>query len=161
MKIELRTITEIKPYEHNPRKNDAAVDAVAKSLKEFGWRQPIVVDKDDVIVVGHTRWKAAQKLGLDKVPVHVAKDLTPEQAKAYRIADNQTNTIAEFDMELLPIELAELKDLNFDMSVLGFDEDELSRLLKAQMNDGLCDPDDVPAPPEEATSKRGGLWILG
>ena len=89
MQIAFRAIDDIKPYEKNPRVNDAAVDSVARSLKEFGFRQPIVVDEHGVIVVGHTRWKAAQKLGLAKVPVHVAKDLTREQIKAYRIADNK------------------------------------------------------------------------
>ena len=93
MKIEMRRLSEIRPYETNPRINDAAVDAVAKSLKEFGFRQPIVV--------GHTRFKGAQKLGLEFVPVHVAADLTPEQARAYRIADNQTATLAEWNPELL------------------------------------------------------------
>ncbi|MEX0653994.1 MAG: ParB N-terminal domain-containing protein, partial [Phycisphaeraceae bacterium] len=90
MKIEIRNIERLRPYEQNPRQNDAAVDAVAQSLKEFGFRQPIVVDTDGVIVVGHTRYKAAKKLGIEKVPVHVARDLTPEQARAYRIADNKS-----------------------------------------------------------------------
>lgn len=90
MKIELRPLSEIKPYPNNPRVNDDAVDAVAASLREFGFRQPIVVDADGVIICGHTRFKAAQKLCLEKVPVHVATDLSPEQIKAYRIADNQT-----------------------------------------------------------------------
>jgi len=94
MDIELRRIDQIKPYDKNPRHNDDAVDAVANSITEFGFRQPIVVDGDGVIVVGHTRYKAAQKLGMEEVPVHVATDLTPAQAKAYRIADNQTATIA-------------------------------------------------------------------
>src|SRR6187402_2248211 len=109
MKIELRKLSELKPYLDNPRQNDAAVEAVAKSIREFGFRQPIVVDADDVIVVGHTRFKAAQQLGLEKVPVHVAKDLTPEQARAYRIADNQTATLSSWDFELLPVELSELQ----------------------------------------------------
>ena len=107
MKIELRPIERIKPYPGNPRINDDAVDAVAASIKEFGFRQPIVVDSDGVIICGHTRWKAAQKLGLEKVPVHVATDLTPEQIKAYRIADNQTASLAEWNYDLLPIELAD------------------------------------------------------
>ncbi|MEE9296974.1 MAG: ParB N-terminal domain-containing protein [Phycisphaerae bacterium] len=89
MKTELRPLAEIKPYESNPRVNDTAVDAVAKSIREFGFRQPIVVDGDSVIVVGHTRWKAAQRLGMAEVPVHVAGELSPEQCKAYRIADNK------------------------------------------------------------------------
>jgi ParB-like chromosome segregation protein Spo0J len=88
MKIELWNIADVKPYPGNPRQNDDAVDAVARSLVEFGFRQPIVVDRDGVIVCGHTRYKAAVKLHLEKVPVHVAKDLSPEQIRAYRIADN-------------------------------------------------------------------------
>ncbi len=96
MQIELRPIDQVKPYPGNPRQNDEAVDAVAASLREFGLRQPIVVDAEGVIIVGHTRFKAAQKLGLAQVPVHVATDLTPAQVKAYRIADNQTASIAEF-----------------------------------------------------------------
>ena len=87
MQVEMRSTTEIKPYKNNPRSNDAAVDAVAESIREFGFRQPIVVDENDVIIVGDTRYKAALKLALDKVPVHVARGLTPAQAKAYRIAD--------------------------------------------------------------------------
>ena len=95
MKIELRKLSDIKPYENNPRLNDAAIDAVARSIQEFGFRQPIVVDKKGVIIVGHTRFKAAQKLGLKTVPVHVAKGLTPAQVKAYRLADNKTAELAE------------------------------------------------------------------
>ena len=90
MNIELRPLADITPYEKNPRINDAAVDAVARSIEEFGFRQPIVVDEEGVVVVGHTRLKAAMRLGLERVPVHVATGLTPEQAKAYRIADNAT-----------------------------------------------------------------------
>jgi ParB-like chromosome segregation protein Spo0J len=125
MNVELRPLAEIKPYEKNPRMNDAAVDAVAESIRRFGFRQPIVVDGDGVIVCGHTRWKAAQKLGLEQVPVHVAKDLTPEQIRAYRIADNKTAELAEWNMELLPIELAELQGAGIDWSLLGFDADDL------------------------------------
>ena len=88
MKVQEMNIDEVKPYENNPRVNDKSVDDVAKSIKEFGWQQPIVVDKDNVIIVGHTRWKAAKKLGMKKVPVVVASNLTPEQVKAYRLADN-------------------------------------------------------------------------
>ena len=88
-----------------PAVNDSAVDAVTASLREFGWRQPIVVDAQGVIIVGHTRWKAGKKLGLAQVPVHVATDLSPEQIQAYRIADNQTATIADWDFTLLPLEL--------------------------------------------------------
>jgi ParB-like chromosome segregation protein Spo0J len=142
MRIEQRSPDDVKPYERNPRVNDTAVDAVAASLKEFGFRQPIVVDEAGVIVVGHTRWKAAKRLGLDKVPVHVAKDLTPEQAKACPLADNRTADIAEWDIELLPIELRELKELDIDLSLLGFGEIELDELP--------ADPDvDEPDPANE------------
>src|SRR5580765_8795567 len=92
-----RPIVSIQPYDQNPRVNDPAVDAVAASIKEFGFRQPIVVDDEGVIIVGHTRYKAAIKLGMKEVPVHVAVGLSPEQARAYRIADNQTATIANWD----------------------------------------------------------------
>jgi len=155
MKIEMRKTAEIKPYERNPRLNDAAVNAVAHSIKEFGWRQPIVVDAEGVIICGHTRWKAAQKLGLDKVPVHVATDLTPTQVKAYRIADNKLAELAEWNMELLPIELAELKEAGVDMTLLGFSLDELN------LQQGQTDPDNVPSPPDKATSAKGEIYQLG
>jgi len=161
MKIELRKLSDIKAYEKNPRINDDAVDAVAASIREFGFRQPIVVDTDGVIICGHTRWKAAQKLDLEKVPVHVAKDLSPEQIKAYRIADNQTASIAEWDYDLLPIELADLQACNYDLGLLGFNQDELAKLLGGELQEGLCDPDDVPAPPDEAITRPGDLWVLG
>jgi len=161
MKVEKRKTDDIRPYEQNPRQNDAAVDAVAASIREFGFRQPIVVDTDGVIVVGHTRWKAAKKLGLEFVPVHVATDLTPEQAKAYRLADNRTADLAEWDYELLPIELRDLQAADFDLGLLGFGDDELASLLDPGVTDGLTDPDEVPEPPDEAVTQPGDLWILG
>ncbi len=161
LNVELRPLADIKPYDKNPRQNDAAVDAVAESIRRFGFRQPIVVDEAGVIVCGHTRWKAAQKLGLAEVPVHVARDLTPEQIRAYRIADNKTAELAEWNLELLPIELAELQGAGIDWSLLGFDSDELAQLLDPGVKPGLTDPNDVPAPPDEATTQRGDLWVLG
>lgn len=160
MHIKLKPIDSIRPYAQNPRLNDAAVDAVAASLKEFGWRQPVVVDKDMVIVVGHTRYKAARKLGWTEVPVHVAADLTPAQARAYRIADNQTATIAEWDTALLPLELEGLKEADFDLGVLGFDPQELDRILAGPERDGLTDPDEVPPVPENPVTRPGDLWVL-
>ena len=130
MKIEQWEIERVKPYEKNPRRNDKAVEAVAKSIDAYGFRQPIVVDKDGVIVVGHTRYKAAVKLGLKKVPVHVAADLSPQQARAYRIADNRTNETAEWDIDLLPIELGELRDDGADLKLLGFTDKELAEYLR-------------------------------
>ncbi|WP_254508576.1 ParB N-terminal domain-containing protein [Anatilimnocola floriformis] len=161
MQIETWPIDRVKPYPNNPRVNKDAVAAVAVSLKEFGWRQPIVVDSDGVIIVGHTRWKAAKQLGFDQVPIHVATDLTPEQIKAYRIADNQTATIAEWDKQLLPIELADLKAMNYDLGLLGFEPDELQKWMGAEAAEGLCDPDEVPAPPDAAVTQAGNLWTLG
>ena len=161
MMIEMRPTESVKPYERNPRKNEHAVDAVAKSLREFGFRQPIVVDADGVIVVGHTRWKAAQQLGLASVPVHVAKDLSPEKAKAYRLADNRSGEIAEWDFEMLPIEIGELRDLGVDLDLLGWSASDLAEIEAPDGNPGLTDPDDVPAPPDEATTKPGDVWTLG
>ena len=161
MKIEQWKIDRVKPYENNPRINDDAVDAVAASIREFGFRQPIVVDTEGVMIVGHTRYKAAQKLGLEKVPVHVAKDLTPEQIRAYRIADNKTAELAEWNYDLLPIELSQLGEAGFDLQLLGFDADELAQLLDPGVKDGLTDPDDVPEPPDAAITQPGDLWILG
>jgi ParB-like chromosome segregation protein Spo0J len=125
MLVEMRPISSVHPYENNPRQNDAAVDAVAASLREYGFRQPIVVDEDGVIMVGHTRYKAAVKLGLGRVPVHVAVGLSPAQAKAYRIADNQTATLSSWDDDKLPLELAALQQLDFDLNLTGFGADEL------------------------------------
>jgi DNA modification methylase len=161
MQIELWPIDRVKPYPNNPRVNKDAVAAVAASLKEFGWRQPIVVDQDGVIIVGHTRLKAAKLLGYTEVPVHTATDLSPEQIKAYRIADNQTATIADWDKLLLPLELADLQCANYDLSLLGFTQDVLLGLIGTPPSDGQCDPDEVPAPPDEATTKPGDLWLLG
>jgi DNA modification methylase len=161
MHIEIWPIGRVVPYEKNPRINAAAVDAVAKSIREFGWRQPIVVDRDGVIVAGHTRWRAAKQLGLTEVPVHVAADLTPTQAKAYRIADNATNEIAEWNLDLLPLELADLKAMEFDLDLLGFGQDELAKLMGTDAAAGLVDPDDIPAPPDAATTQPGDIILLG
>jgi DNA modification methylase len=157
----MRNIDEIQPYAHNPRVNDHAVDVVAASIREFGFRQPIVVDENGVIIVGHTRYKAALKLVLKKVPVHVATGLTPAQIKAYRIADNQTASLAQWDYDLLPLELAELQGMNFDLDLTGFSGEELLRLLEPSTPVGLTDSDDIPEPPDKAITKPGDLWVLG
>ena len=155
-------ITDIRPYEKNPRHNEDAVEAVARSIKEFGWQQPIVVDKDKVVIVGHTRLKAAEQLGLAEVPVVIADHLTPEQVQAYRIADNKTGEIAEWDYALLPMELKDLQNADFDLSVLGFDPDELDKLLNGgteeTITEGETEPDAVPEVPEEPISKRGEIF---
>jgi site-specific DNA-methyltransferase (adenine-specific) len=163
MEIIQMKIADVIPYEHNPRINENAIEAVAASIKEFGWRAPIVVDENHVIICGHTRLLAAKHLGLDTVPVHIAKGLTPEQVKAYRIADNKTSEIAEWDYDLLPLELADLQQADFDLSLLGFDADELDKLLNGEdaVAEGMTDPDEVPEPPEEPVSKRGEIYQLG
>lgn len=122
MQIEWEQISKIKEYKNNPRKNENAIDAVASSIRQFGWKQPIVVDKNGVIIAGHTRYKAAKKLGLQTVPVIVANDLTPSQVKAYRIADNKVGELAFWDDDALRLELGELANLDFDMSGFGFDD---------------------------------------
>lgn len=121
MNVIKMNVSELIPYENNPRHNDVAVDYIANSIKEFGFKQPIVVDKNNVIIAGHTRLKAAQKLGLSEVPVIIADDLTDDQVKAYRLADNKTAEIATWDFDLLDLEL---DNIEMDMSDFGFEEIE-------------------------------------
>ena len=113
------TLDKIKPYDKNPRRNDNAVQAVMNSIQEFGFQQPLVLDKDNVIIVGHTRFKAAQKLGLETVPCVIADNLTEEQVRAYRLADNKVGELAQWDFELLQNEMDAV--LEIDMSDFGFD----------------------------------------
>jgi ParB-like chromosome segregation protein Spo0J len=160
MKIELMPVDQVLPYARNPRINAHAVEKVAASIKEFGFRQPIVVDGEMVIVVGHVRYEAAKRLGLKKVPVHVATDLTPEQIKAYRITDNRVGEESEWDKALLQLEIVELEEAAFSAELLGFNDEEL-RDIKASV-DGLLedgfgadDDDDI----EEAdTTARIGAY---
>lgn len=161
MKVELIEIGRVVPYARNPRRNEMAVAKVAASIKEYGFRQPIVVDEEMVIIAGHTRLMAAQQLGLKKVPVHVATGLTQAQIKAYRLADNRTHEDAEWDEELLAIELGELNELGFDLDLTGFEAVELEKLLDGAALDGLTDDDAIPEVPEVAVSKEGDIWVLG
>ena len=165
MNIVYKKVDEIIPYEKNPRINDAAVEAVAKSIKEFGFRVPLVLDKNNVIITGHTRLRSAKMLGMTEVPCIIADNLTPEQVQAYRIADNKTGEIAEWDYALLPMELKDLQNADFDLSVLGFDPDELDKLLNGgteeTITEGETEPDAVPEVPEEPVSKRGEIYQLG
>ena len=161
MKIEIADINSIKPYENNPRKlSDKAIETVAMSLKEYGFRQPIVVDKDRIIVVGHTRFRASKKLGFKEVPITIADNLTPEQINAYRIADNRTSEESEWDNELLKMELKELDLKDFKLELTGFNEDQLNDLLFDEKQ-GLTDEDAVPETPEEPITKLGDIWKLG
>ncbi len=163
--IQLVDITQIKPYENNPRKNDKAVDKVAESIKEFGFKNPVIVDKDNLIIVGHTRYKAAKKLGLTQIPVIVASDLTPEKAKAYRIADNKTGEIAEWDYEQLINELEELKLSDYDLELTGFDmkefEDMMEEYHPQEVEDDDFDIDEALEEITEPITQKGDIWLLG
>ena len=130
MDIENVPLSEVIPYENNPRKNDQAVDIVAKSIKEYGFKVPIILDKNNVIIAGHTRLKAALKLGLQEVPVLWADDLTPEQVKAFRIMDNKSSEYADWNLDLLKTELNELKDLNYDLDLTGFTNTDIENIDK-------------------------------
>ena len=154
-------ISSVIPYARNPRRNDAAIAKVAASLQEFGWRQPIVVDEDMVVVAGHTRLEAARTLNMEEVPIHIARGLTPEQIKAYRIADNRVGQEAEWDEELLRLELGELEGMDFALDLTGFDTDELAQFMAEPIEEGLTDPDEVPEAPEEPVTVLGDLWLLG
>ena len=147
-------LEEIKPYEKNPRNNDNAVDAVAASIREFGFKVPIIIDKDNIIVAGHTRYKAAKKLGLKTVPCIKADDLTDEQVKAFRLADNKVSEQAEWNFELLN---EELETITMDMEQFGFDlpEDDEEETPTDIIED------DVPDVPEEPKSKYGQVYQLG
>jgi DNA modification methylase len=160
LKVQTIPIASVVPYARNPRKNAGAVAKVAASLREFGWRQPIVVDSEMVVVVGHTRLMAAQQLGMAEVPVHVAEGLTANQIKAYRLADNRVHEEAEWDDELLALELGDLRDAGLDLALTGFDEDELARLTIEQ-TEGMTDADDVPEAPAEPATVLGDVWLLG
>lgn len=153
MEIKTKEIDCISPYEKNPRCNDNAVDAVANSIREFGWQQPIVVDKNGVIIAGHTRYKAAKKLGLKTIPVVYATELSDEQVKAYRLADNKSGELATWDESLLLEELNSILDI--DMENFGFDD--LENLIEDEAVDDNFDEE----LPEEPKSKLGQIYQLG
>ena len=154
MQIYDKRLNEIKPYENNPRHNDNAVDAVVNSIREFGFKVPIVVDSDGVIVAGHTRYKAAQKLGLQTVPCLVADDLTQEQVNAFRLADNKVGELATWDLDTLKVELDNIGEI--DMSEFGFSLDGIGEEPQEVQEDDFDEE-----PPEEPTSKLGDIYQLG
>jgi len=153
---------QIIPYARNPRQNEKAIATVAASIAEFGWRQPIVVDENMVILAGHTRLAAAQQLGLKSAPVHVAKGLSETQAQAFRIMDNRSAENADWMEDLLSLELSDLLDADYDLELTGFTDEELNSLLSGLdgENDGEGE-DDIPKPPEEPVSRSRDLWLLG
>lgn len=154
MQIYDKRLNEIKPYENNPRHNDNAVDAVANSIREFGFKVPIVVDSEGVIVAGHTRYKAAKKLGLKTVPCIVADDLNEEQINAFRLADNKAGEIATWDLDALKVELDNIGEI--DMSEFGFNLDGIGEEPQEVQEDDFDEE-----PPEEPTSKLGDIYQLG
>jgi hypothetical protein len=162
MKIIDKPLAEIRPYENNPRRNDGAVDAVAASIKEFGWKVPIVVDRDGVIVAGHTRYKAAKKLGMISAPCIVADDLTPDQVRAFRVADNKTAELAEWDMDALAEELKAiaLSPLDIDMEAFGFNDDDLgygTKLTAEEAHEGKL-AEKFGVAPFSVLDARQGSW---
>lgn len=163
MNVIEKSIYELKEYENNPRNNDGAVEAVAESIKQFGFKVPIIIDSDGVIIAGHTRKKAALLLGLDTVPCVVANDLTEEQIKAFRLADNKTGELAEWDFEALEKELAELTAFDVDMSLFGFDESVFDNfdINNAEFADDDFDTEKEVAEIKEPTTKEGDIWLLG
>lgn len=154
MEIIEKKLEELKPYENNPRKNDEAVEYVANSIKEFGFKVPIIIDKNGVIIAGHTRYKASQQLGLEKVPCIIADDLTEEQIKAFRLADNKVSEKAEWNFDLLEQEIAEIQ--NIDMSMFDFDLSSLDTEEEKEIIE-----DEVPEIPEEPKAKYGDIYQLG
>ena len=161
MKVKMVAIEDVVPYARNPRKNMAAITKVSASLKEFGWQQPIVVDKEMVVIAGHTRLEAAWSLKYKKVPVQIADKLTDAQVKAYRIADNRVSQEAEWDIDLLKLELSDLDGLDYDLLLTGFDDDELNGMLIEAVEEGLTDEDEAPPLPEQPVSVLGDVWTLG
>ena len=151
MQIIDKRVEDLIPYENNPRINDGAVDAVAASISRFGWKVPIVIDKNNVVVTGHTRLKAAKALGLDTVPCILADDLSEEQVRAFRLVDNKTGELAGWDFGALEEELA---DLTIDLSDFGFEQDD-------DLQSGGVQQDDIPEPPKDPKTKPGDLYQLG
>lgn len=151
MVIESVKIKDIKPYENNPRINEESAKLVANSIKEFGFKVPLVLDKDNIIVCGHTRYKAANILNLKEVPCVMATDLTEEQIKAYRLADNKVAEFSEWDMDLLELEMDDI--LNIDMLEFGFESEEEQEEIKEEK--------ELEEPPAVPYSKQQDIWILG
>ncbi len=160
--IEIWPIERLVPYVRNPRRNDAAINQMAGSIREFGFKIPCLVRSSGEVVDGHLRLKAAKQLGIAEVPVILCDEWSPAQVKAFRLMVNRSVTWADWDEELVALELADLQAADFDLSLTGFDEDELAQLLASgDRDDGLTDEDSVPPVSETPVSMVGDLWILG
>jgi ParB-like chromosome segregation protein Spo0J len=161
MEVIEKEVAGLIPYASNSRTHDdAQVAQIAASIKEFGFNNPVLIDETGGIIAGHGRVLAARKLSLDKVPTIELAHLTSSQRKAYVIADNKLALNAGWDMEMLSLEMGDLDKEGFDLSLIGFDENELSAIL-ADKNEGLTDPDEVPDLPDEPVTKEGDVWLLG
>lgn len=162
MQIEVLKTGDLTPYARNARTHsEAQVSQIAASIKEFGFNNPVLIDETGSIIAGHGRVLAAQKLALKEVPCIRLSHLSPTQRKAYVLADNRLALNAGWNEAMLSLELAELKDADFDLALIGFDEMELEKLTAAPTNEGLTDPDEVPEAPEEPVTKLGDIWQLG
>jgi DNA modification methylase len=161
LKVELWPIGRLIEYARNPRKNDDQVDRMAGAIAEFGFRIPIVAKSDGLIIDGHLRLKAAKKLGATHVPVALADELTDAQVKAFRLLANRSSTWADWDKDLLTIELLDLDGMGFDLELTGFDPDELSFYTGTAPSGSGADPDDIPETPVHPVTRPGDVWILG
>jgi ParB-like chromosome segregation protein Spo0J len=159
MHIEMWLVSKFVPYSRNPRKNDHAVERMVASIREFGFKIPVLARSSGEVVDGHLRLKAAEKLGMTEVPVILCDEWTEAQVKAFRLMVNRSVTWAEWDPELVALELCELQALDFDLSLTGFDAPEIDDYL---LGDAENEQDDVaPEPPEEAVTQAGDLWVCG
>ena len=160
--VEMWPIGRLVPYLRNPRKNDAAVDRMCGSIQQFGFKVPCLVRSDGEVVDGHLRLKAARKLGITEIPIILCDEWSPAQVKAFRLMVNRSVGWAEWDEEMLGLELLELKGLDFDLDLTGFDSNELDNYLAGvDATPGLTDEDAAPEPPETPVSRAGDLWMLG
>lgn len=157
-----RLVSDLIPYINNSRTHsDEQVNQVASSIKEFGFTNPVLIDDKGGLIAGHGRIMAAKKLGINEVPCVELKGLTEAQKKAYVIADNQLAMNSGWDLDVLKLEVQNLTELDFDLDLLGFDDDFMGSLLDVQIEDGLTDEDSVPEPPEKPVSVLGDIWQLG
>ncbi|MDP2358363.1 MAG: site-specific DNA-methyltransferase [Beijerinckiaceae bacterium] len=159
--VERRSVAALVPYARNARTHsDAQVAQIAASIREWGWTVPVLVDETGMIIAGHGRVLAAQRLGINSVPVMVAAGWSEAQKRAYVLADNKLAQNAGWDDDLLGLELGDLRTDGFDLPLIGFNEDELAELL-TQKTQGLTDPDEAPAPPDNPVTQPGDVWVLG
>jgi ParB-like chromosome segregation protein Spo0J len=161
--IVMRPLSSLVPYARNPRKNDDVVDRMVASIREFGFKVPILAKSDGTVIDGHLCLKAGQKLGMTEVPVILCDEWSSSQVKAFRLMANRSVAWAEWDEELLALEIADLKDFAFDLTLTGFDEDEITSLLASASATtvGVTDDDAAPELQEKPITQSGDLWILG